>query len=130
MMRIYRGMKEDTIHSVCSLGKRLDDELPVLLAPSAYLPVRVNNGSDVIHDIFFLSSLVMEGDAKRRQRFKNSLYVDLRSTRGTYMQSREAQTNEIVDKIEDLFSWGRQARIVRTLVECVKNEVNGALIRK
>jgi hypothetical protein len=46
------------------------------------------------------------------------------------MQFREAQANEIIDKIEDLFSWSGQAGIVRTFVECIQNEINGALNRE
>jgi hypothetical protein len=123
-------MERDTLHSVGSLGECLDDKLPVLLAPSPHLWVRINNGIDIIHDIFLLSTLDMEGYAERCQRLKGGLYVDLGSTRDTYVEVWDAQANKILDKTEDLFSWGWHARIVGTLVECIHDEVNGALIRK
>ena len=89
----------------------------------------MDNRTDVINDIFSLSTLVMEGHAERCQRLEKSLYVDLVSTRDTYMQVWEAQANKVLDKIEDLFSWCRHARIVGTLVEGIHNYVNGALNR-
>jgi len=129
-MRIYRGGKEKTIHSVRSFGERLDDKHSILLAPSAHLLVRLNNRADIIHDIFLLSGLVMEGHAERCQRLENGLYVDLGSTRDTYMQFWEAQADEIIDKIEDLFPCGWQPGIVGALVESIQNEINRALNRK
>ena len=128
-MRIYRRAKEKTIHPVRSFGERLDDKHSVLLAPSPHLLVRLNNRADKIHDIFLLSGLVMEGHAERCQRLKNSFYVDLGSTRDTYVQFWEAQAHEIIDKIEDLFPCGWKPGVVRTLVESIQNEVNGALGR-
>ena len=68
----------------------------------------------------------MEGHAERCQRLEDSLYVNLGSTRDTYVQFREGKADEIVNKVEDLFSWSWQAGIVRTLVQCIQNEINGA----
>jgi uncharacterized protein YjaZ len=79
-------MDEDTLHPIRSLREHLDDEVPVLLAPSPHHLVRMNNRTDIIQDIFLLSSLVMEGHAESCQRLKSGLYVNLRSTRDTYMQ--------------------------------------------
>jgi hypothetical protein len=128
-IRTYHGVQEETLHPVCSLGEHLDNKHSVLLAPSAYLLVRMNNRTDIIHDILLLSSLVMKRHAKRCQRLENSLYVDLGSTCDTYVQFWKAQADEIVDKIEYLFSCGWKAGIVRTLVESIQNEINGALNR-
>ena len=97
-------MTEGSLHSVSPLGERLDDKLPVLLAPSPHLRVRINNRFDIIHDIFLLSALDMKGYAERCQRLKSSLYVDLGSTRDTYVKIWEAQANEIFDKIKDFLS--------------------------
>ena len=123
-------MQEDTLHPIRSLGERLDDEVPILLAPSPHLLVGMNNRADIVHDIFLLSSLVMEGHPESRQRPESGLYVNLGSTRDTYVKVWEAQANEIVDKIEDLFSWGWQARIVGTLVKRIHDDVNGTLDRQ
>ena len=60
-MRPCRDMEEDTLHPIRSLKERLDDEVPILLAPSPHLLVGMNNGTDIIHNIFLLSTLVMEG---------------------------------------------------------------------
>ena len=78
-------MQEDTLHPIRSLRERLDDKVPVLFAPSPHFLVRVNHGTDIIHDVFLLSSLVMKGYAKSRQRLESRLYVDLGSTRDTYV---------------------------------------------
>jgi hypothetical protein len=103
-MRFCQRMDEDTLHPIHSLRERLNDKVPVLLAPSPHFLVRLNNRTNIIQDIFLLSSLVMEGHAESRQGLKSRLYVDLGSTRDTYMQVREAQADKIMDKIEDLFS--------------------------
>jgi len=91
-------------HPIRSLGERPDDKVPVLLTPSPHHLVGLNNRSDIVHNIFLLSGLVMEGHAESRQRFKNGLYVDLGSTRDTYVQVWVSQANKIIDKIKDLFS--------------------------
>jgi hypothetical protein len=49
----------------------------------------------------------MEGHAERRQGFKNGFYVDLGSTRDAYVKIREAEANEIFDKIKDFLSGAR-----------------------
>ena len=54
-MRHCRGMQEDTLHPIRSLRERLDDKVPVLFAPSPHFLVRVNHGTDIIHDVFLLS---------------------------------------------------------------------------
>ena len=68
-MRAYKifskHMGDEHLHSVCSFGEGLDDELSVLFAPSPHLRVRRNDRSDVIHNVFLLSSLIMEGHPKR-----------------------------------------------------------------
>jgi hypothetical protein len=129
-MRFCQRMDEDTLHPIRSLRERLDDKVPVLLSPSPHFLVGLNNRADIVYDIFLLSSLVMEGHAESRQRIENGLYVALGSTCDTYMQVWEAQADQIMDKIKDLFSWGWQARIVGTLVKRIHDEVNGALDRK
>ena len=45
-------MEEDTLHPIRSLRERLDDEVPILLAPSPHLLVGMTNGTDIIHNIF------------------------------------------------------------------------------
>jgi hypothetical protein len=49
-------MEEDTVtlHPISFLGERLDDKLPtgILLTQSPHLRVRMNNRTDVIHDVF------------------------------------------------------------------------------
>ena len=55
-------MEEDTSHHISFLGEHLDYKLPILLAPSLHLRVRMNNRTDVIHDVFHLSALVMQGE--------------------------------------------------------------------
>ncbi len=54
-------MEENTSHPISFLGERLDDKLPILLAPSLHLRVQMNNRTDVIYDVFHLSVLVMQG---------------------------------------------------------------------
>jgi hypothetical protein len=54
-------MEEDTSHPISFLGEHPDDELPILLAASPHLRVRMNNRTDVLHDVFHLSALVMQG---------------------------------------------------------------------
>jgi hypothetical protein len=41
------------------------------------------------------------------------------------VQIWDPQASKILDKIEDLFSWGWHAGIVGTLVESINNEING-----
>jgi hypothetical protein len=129
-MRTYRSIEEVALHPVSSFRERLDDKLPVLLAPSPHLLVGMNNRTNIIHDIFLLSTLIMERHAESCQTPKSSLYIDLGSTCDTYVKVWEAQANEVISKIENLFSGGWQAGIVGTLVKCVHDEVNGALNRK
>jgi hypothetical protein len=69
----------------------------------------------------------MEGHAERCQRIENSLNVDLGSTRDADMEVWDAQANKILDKIEDLFSWGWHARIVWTFIERINDDVDRAL---
>ena len=123
-------MEKDTLHPIRSLGECLDHKVPILLAPSPHLLVGMNNRTDIFQDIFLLSTLIMEGHPESCQRLECSLDVDLGSTRDTYVKVWEAQTNEVVDKIEDLFSWGWHARIVGTLVKRIDDDVNGTLDRK
>lgn len=52
------------------------------------------------------------------------------AARDTDMQIWEVEVNKIVDEIEDLFSWSWHTRVVRTLIECVHNEINRALSGK
>ena len=129
-MKTYLDIEEDNLHSIRSLGERLDDKNPVLLAPSSHLDVRMHNRADIIQDIFLLANLVMEGHAKRCQRLESSLYVDLGSTRDTDMQVGDAQANKVLEKFKDLFSCGWHAKTVGTLVESINDEVKGALTRK
>ena len=42
-IRTRRDTEENTLHAIRSLGERLDDKLPVILAPSLHLRVRINN---------------------------------------------------------------------------------------
>ena len=72
----------------------------------------------------------MEGHAERCQGFKSGLYVDLGSTRDAYVQIWEVQVNEIVHKAEDFLSRSRHAVIVWALIECINDEINGALSRE
>ena len=54
-------MEEEASHPISFLGERLNDKLPILLAPSLHLRVQMNNRTDVIYDVFHLSVLVMQG---------------------------------------------------------------------
>jgi hypothetical protein len=72
----------------------------------------------------------MEGHAERRQRVNSGLYVDLGSTCDAYVEVWEAQGDEIIDKIKNFFSSTWHAEIVRTLIECIKNEINGTTSRE
>ena len=119
--------EEDPSHAISSFGKCLDDKLPILFAPSPYLRVRIDNRTDVIHDIFLLSALVMQGHAERCQNIKDTLYVDLGPTRDANVQIWDAQANEILDKIKDLLSWSWHAGIIGTLVEGIHYDVDGDL---
>jgi hypothetical protein len=69
----------------------------------------------------------MEGHPERCQRLKDSLSVNLGSTRNTDVSVWEVQANKILDKIEDLFSWGWHAGTVRTLIKCVHDEITSDL---
>src|SRR6266849_4032674 len=106
-MRTYLAMnsEENASHAVSSLRKCLNDKLPILLAPSLHLRVRIDNRPDVIHDIFLLSAFVMQGHAKRCQRLEGTSYVELGSTRDANVQIWDAQANEIFDEMEDLLPW-------------------------
>jgi hypothetical protein len=128
-MRTYRAKnsEEDASHAISSLGERLDDKLPILLTPSPYLRIRIDDRCDVISDVFLLSTLAMKGHAERCQKLEGTLYVDLRSARDANVQIWDAQANKILDKIEDLFSWGWHAGTVRTLIKCVHDEITSDL---
>ena len=68
------------LHSVSPFGDCLDDKLPVLLTPSSHLYIRRNDRTDIVDDIFLLTTLAMEGHSERCQRLENGLYVDLGTT--------------------------------------------------
>ena len=106
-MRTHQAVNsdEDASHAVGSLGERLDDKLPIFLAPSPHLRVRIDNRTDVIHDVFLLSAFAMQGHAEWCQKLEGTLYVDLGSTRDANVEIWDAQAHKILDKIEDFLSW-------------------------
>ena len=83
--------------------------------------------TDIVDDIFLLSTLVMKGHVKGCERLEDSLYVDLGVTRHTNVQVREIQVYDVSDQAEDLFSWSWHAGFVGTLIESVNNEKNVTL---
>ena len=117
-------MKNTTViylHAIGSFGECLNYENPVFLAPSMHHLIRINDGTDVVHDVLGLSTLIVEGDAKRCQGFKGCSYIDFRPTRDTYMYIWKVEVNKILNETKDLFSCGRQAGIVWTLVESIND---------
>src|SRR5712672_169747 len=55
--------------------------------------------------------------------FEGSLNVEFRPTCNTYMEIWEAKSNELIDKVKNLFSRGWDAGRDRTLIECIQNDV-------
>jgi hypothetical protein len=53
--------------------------------------------TDIVDDIFLLSTLVMKGHVKGCKRLEDSLYVDLEATRHTNVQVRKTQVYDVSD---------------------------------
>jgi hypothetical protein len=69
----------------------------------------------------------MQAHAERCQGLEGTLYVNLGSTRDANVQIWNVQANKILDKIENIFSCGRHAGIVGTLIESIYYDVDGDL---
>jgi hypothetical protein len=68
------------LHAISLLRECLDYKSSVIFPPSLHLGVRLNNRPHIFEDIFLLSTLIMNREVARRQRFESSPDVDLRST--------------------------------------------------
>ena len=67
---IWEYIKNTTatyLHAISSFRESFNYNTPVLLAPSLHHLVWINDGTDVVHDVLGLTTLIMEGDAKRCQ---------------------------------------------------------------
>jgi len=62
------------------------------------------------------------------QRSKDGLNVNLRATGDTYADISDVETNKFIDEIDHLFSWRSNIRPERTLVDCIQNDIGGALL--
>ena len=66
-----------------------------LPSPHDLLCIRVNDGPNIVHDIFLLSTLVMKGDSPRGQGFKDVPYIDFGAACETDMKIRKRKVNNI-----------------------------------
>jgi len=87
----------------------------------------MNDRTDIVHNVLDLSTLVVEGDTEGCQGLEGSLYINFGPTRDTYMYVAKPEINKVLNKTKDLFSWSWHARIVRTLIESVNDNVDRAL---
>ena len=93
-----------------------------------HLLIRGQDRADVVGHNSLLPTFVLKGNRVDGQGLEPILDVDLGATRNKYMQIRNltVQTDELLDKAKDCFSWGGHPK-VGTLIECVHNDENRVL---
>ena len=87
-------------------------------------------GIDKFGDVLLLSGLVVKGDVERRQRSEGVANVDLRPTSYTYVEIREAETNKVFDKAQNLLSRRWHTRGIRTFIDGIQYDVEWVLGRR
>src|SRR6266566_2215841 len=90
------------LHSVSSFSEGLDDKIltTILLLPSPHVRfrIRVDNGPDIIHNILFLSALIVEGHSARGQTLEDISYIEFWVTSDTYMKVWNVKVDELLHK--------------------------------
>jgi hypothetical protein len=72
----------------------------------------------------------MKRDSTIGKWLENNFDVNLRAAGNTYMQVWNAKFDQLLQKVKEYRSWGRKPRDVRTLVECVNDDVNWLMCRE
>ena len=83
--RMYRGEYDSTLHAISFLRECLDGQFLVALPPSFVIANHFDLRADIIGDIFLVSSVVVKGDAMRRQRLETHANVYFGLTGHAYM---------------------------------------------
>ena len=88
------------IHPARSFSNYIEDQFHIVIAPSLHLPVRVDDGKDVIGNIILLFAFFMNcNSGVSRQWLENSFEVNFRPASGTYLQKTLA--NEVLYEVKD-----------------------------
>ena len=94
------------IHSIRSLGERLDHKFLVLGSPSSHdlFRFRINNRPNIGRDIFFLSALIMKRHPAKGKGFEDVSNVDFWPARDTNSKIRKAKFDEFLHKPKYFFA--------------------------
>src|SRR6266404_2449725 len=92
---------------------------PILIPPFPHVLIRPYHPSDVTGNVNFLSLFFVKRNRMKGQRLQLGLNVDFWPASNTYVQTRKALFNEVLEKIKDGLSWGRHPSVVGTLIECI-----------
>src|SRR5229473_4285547 len=129
-LHTYYEYKTIHLHSISSFSEDLNNEFLILLLPSPHVRFRVgvDNRPNIIHDILFLSALIVEGHFERGQRLEDISYVEFWSTSDTYTKGWNLKVDQLLHKSKNTVARGWNPRDVGTLVKGVHYQVDRALI--
>ena len=102
----YHGCKVNHLHAICSIGERLNHKFFVLQLPSPHdlLRIQVNDGPNIVCNIFLLSTLVMKGDSPRGQGFNDVSYINFGAAGDTDMKIQKKKVNKLFQKLKNCFA--------------------------
>ena len=116
-------------HSVCSFRQRLDHQILIVRPPSPHRRARgrVDNVSNVVLDVLFLSAFIVQGNGTECQRFDDSSDVDLRATGRTNVKFWQVKVDEFLHELKDLAARRWDPGRCWTFVERVQDNEYGGL---
>src|SRR6266404_2011325 len=90
------------IHSVSLCGERLNHQFLINVPPLPHHRIRVpvDNEFDIVFDILFLSTLLMNGDRMKCEGLKRGSDVNLRPTSDAKVKIRKLEAGKILYEIE------------------------------
>ena len=115
-------------HPIGSLGERFNDQILIPVSPFSHPRVRVDDRGNILDDVLFLPSFVMNGHSKRRQRLESVSDIDFRATCNTYVKSREGKSDKPFHEAQDQVPRRWHPKSIGTLVDRVHNNVDWPLI--
>ena len=115
-------------HSIGSLCQRLDDKPFIIRSPSPHRRTwgRVNDVPNVLGDVRFLTSFVVQGNGAKRQRLEDSSDVDLGATCGANAKFLQVKVDKFLNELEDLISRRWKPGRVWTFVEGIQDNKSRA----